>query len=171
MSPADHRLLERTIREAEGYLELGMTGHAIVALQRHGKLVHASARGCYLLGEALREVSRYEEALIPLRRSATLEPDYLYVWLALGWCYKRTGKLSSAIDALERALDFGPREAILHYNLACYWSLAHDASHALDHLAQALRIDAAYRDLVDDESDFDALRSDPGFKLLTSVVV
>ncbi|MEM6330327.1 MAG: tetratricopeptide repeat protein [Planctomycetota bacterium] len=164
-------LLHRVLSEAEGYLELGMTEHALQALQRRGKLVHGSARGCYLLGETLRELSRHSEAIFPLRRSAKLEPEDIHVWLALGWCYKRTGALGDAIDALQQALRHEPGEAILHYNLACYWSLAGDRSHAMDHLAKSLHIDGNYRDLIADEPDFDFLREDQGFRLLTSVIV
>jgi len=163
--------LDRTLTEAEGYLELGMTEHALGALQRRGQLVHGSGRGCYLLGETLRELARFREALFPLKRSASLLPDDIHVWLALGWCYKRTGQLEQAIDSLEQALDYEPGEAILHYNLACYWSLAGDRSHALDHLAKALHIDGNYRELAMDEPDFDHLRGDQGFQLMTSVIV
>lgn len=171
VATTDNTLLERTVTEAEGYLELGMTDHALATLQRRGKIVHGSGRGCYLLGETLRELARFDEAIFPLRRSASLLPDDIHVWLALGWCYKRVGDLDSAIEALEEALRYEPGEAILHYNLACYWSLAGDRSHALDHLAKSLHIDGNYRDLVADEPDFDFLRDDAGFQLLTSVIV
>ena len=171
MTSQNRDLLQRTLLEAEGYLELGLTGHALASLQRRGKLVHASGRGCYLLGETLRELSRFEEALYPLRRSATLLPDHIHVWLALGWCYKRIGQVDRAIESLEEALHYEPGEAILHYNLACYFSLAGDRNYALDHLSQALRIDGNYRDLVADEPDFEFLRSDHGFQLLTSMIV
>ena len=131
-------LLERTIEEAEGYLELGMVEHALRALQRRGKLVHGNGRACYLLGETLRELECFHEALFPLERSANLMPDDIHVWLALGWCYKRTGHLAKAIVALERAVKIDPGEAILHYNLACYWSLARNRTKSLRYLAHAL---------------------------------
>ncbi|MEM9186789.1 MAG: tetratricopeptide repeat protein [Planctomycetota bacterium] len=167
----DRSQLDRTIREAEGYLELGMHEHALAALQRRGKLVHASGRACYLLGETLRELKQFHEAVFPLRRAATLLAEDMRVWLALGWCYKRTGRLDDAIDSLLEALVYDPDEAILHYNLACYWSLAGDRSHALDHLAKAFHLDATFRDLAPGEPDFDFLREDRGFQLLTSVIV
>ncbi len=163
-------LLDRTLAEAEGYLELGMTEHALAALQRRGKLVHGSGRGCYLLGETLRELTRFHEAIYPLKRSAALLPDDIHVWLALGWCYKRTGQLDQAIGALQEALAYEPGEAILHYNLACYWSLSGDRSHAMDHLTKSLHIDGNYRDLIADEPDFEFLRGDHGFQLLTSLI-
>jgi tetratricopeptide (TPR) repeat protein len=167
----DRILIERTVREAEGYLELGMTVQALHAMQRRGKLVHGNARACYLMGEALRHLERYREALIVLERSSDLVPDDIHVWLALGWCYKRTGQLHRAIEALERALDIDPSEAILHYNLACYWSLARNRMLALSYLSHALDIDGNFRDLVLDEPDFELLHDDPAFKLIAGVIV
>jgi len=164
-------LLCRAIEEAEGYTELGMTEHALRALQRRGALVHGDGRACYLLGETLRELARYEEALVPLERSADLIPDDIHVLLALGWCYKRTGQLGKAIDALERAVRIDHSEAVLHYNLACYWSLARNRTLALKYLSQALEIDTNFRDLVPDEADFNPLRHDPEFRQLTGVSV
>ncbi len=164
-------LLTRAIEEAEGYTELGMLEHALRALQRRGSLVHANGRACYLLGEALRELHRYEEALLPLQRSADLMPDDIHVWLALGWCYKRTGQLAKAIESLERAVLVDSSEAVLHYNLACYWSLARNRTLALQYLSRALEIDCNFRDMVGDERDFDALRNDADFIALTSVIV
>src|SRR6185312_12064444 len=125
-----------------------------------------NGRACYLLGEAFRELTRYEEALLPLERSADLVPDDIHVWLALGWCYKRTGQLSKAIEALEHAVKVDPAEAIIHYNLACYWSLARNRVLALRYLSHALDMDANFRDLVRDEPDFNALRQDPEFKVM-----
>ncbi|HMO86448.1 MAG TPA: tetratricopeptide repeat protein [Lacipirellulaceae bacterium] len=162
--------LQRICIEAEGYLELGMPEHAIRALQRRGQLVHGDARGCYLLGEALRETRRFNEAVYPLRRSLELIPDDTHVCLALGWCYKRTGRLEDAIDVLEHAVHLDPGEAILHYNLACYCSLARHRRQALQHLAYALEIDGNFRDLVADEADFDPIRHDPLFQSLTGTI-
>jgi tetratricopeptide (TPR) repeat protein len=164
-------LLHRAIEEAEGYIELGMMEHALRALQRRGALVHGNGRACYMLGEALRELSRYEEALLPLERSADLMPDDIHVLLALGWCYKRTGQLGKAIEALEKAVRVDSSEAVLHYNLACYWSLARNRTLALKFLARALEIDANYRDLIPYEADFNPLRNDPDFQILAGAIV
>lgn len=158
--------LKHACTEAEGYLELGLPEHALRALQRRGSLVHGDAKGCYLLGESLRELRRFREAIAPLRRSLELIPDDIRVCLALGWCYKRVGRLDEAIAALEHAVKIEPNEGILHYNLACYWSLARNRRRALSHLASALEIDGNYRDMIPGESDFDPMRSDPLFQSL-----
>ena len=162
--------LHRACLEAEGYLELAMGEHALRTLQRRGHLVHGDARACYLLGETLRELRRYREAVFPLRRSLELIPDDVHVALALGWCYKRIGQLDEAITALERAVAIEPGEAVLHYNLACYCSLARNRRRALQHLASALDIDGNFREMVADEPDFDPLRQDPLFQTLTATL-
>jgi len=162
--------ISRVRREAEGYLELGMPKHALSAIERRAPLVHNDARGCYLMGECLREMRRYHEAISPLCRSLELIPDDIHVRMALAWCYKRVGHLAQAIDSLEPAIDVEPGSAILHYNLACYWSLAHNRHQALHYLANALRIDGNFRDFVENEPDFDLLRGDPVFKNLTQLM-
>ncbi|MEM8947113.1 MAG: tetratricopeptide repeat protein [Planctomycetota bacterium] len=159
--------VRRTRREAEGYLELGMPAHALETLKRRERLIQGDARSSYLLGEALREMRHYRAAIAPLHRSLELIPDDIHVWMALAWCYKRVGKVEHAIDALERAVDVEPGNAILHYNLACYWSLARHPRMALRYLANALDIDGNFRDFVHDEPDFDPLRHDPIFQSLT----
>ena len=60
---------------------------------------------------------------------------------------------------------------MLHYNLACYWSLARNRTLALRYLSRALEIDGNFRDLIADEPDFNPLRHDPEFVALTSVIV
>ncbi|MCH5374670.1 MAG: tetratricopeptide repeat protein, partial [Planctomycetes bacterium] len=100
-----------------------------------------------------------------------LEPDNIHVWLALGWCYKRIGRLDRAIESLEEALAVDPSGAIIHYNLACYWSLAGNVEVSLAYLTNAFEIDRSFRDLVYDEVDFDPIREHPAFRELTSVVV
>lgn len=166
MSP-DRLIRRRKIkREAEGYLELGLPRRALATLARLGDPTDFDAQGLYLWGEALRALERYDEALVPLGQAAEIEPENIHIWLALGWCYKRTGQLEQAIDALERALAAEPEEALLHYNLACYLSLAGKKRPALDHLGRAFSLDPNYRRLIDEEPDFDPLRADPEFQAL-----
>ena len=157
--------------QAEGYLELGMPQHALNVLARLEGPEAFGAHALYLRGEALRTMERYWEALVPLGQSVLVTPDNVHAWLAIGWCQKRTDRIDLAIDAIEHALNIDPSEALIHYNLACYLSLVGDKTRALRHLSEALTIDSDYRMLIDDEPDFDPLRSDPDFLALTSIIV
>lgn len=172
MSVTSRFHLKRVLREAEGYLELGMARHALEAI---GQVDRAQAEKShqllYLKGEALRSLEQYGQALAALKKAADLAPSDIHVWLAMGWCYKRLGRLDLAIKALQSAVSVEPDMAILHYNLACYFSLAGDKQSMLEFLSQAFMLDRKYRDLVGDEADFDPFRNDADFQALTSVIV
>jgi tetratricopeptide (TPR) repeat protein len=178
--------LQQILREAEGYLELAIGFSddfdtsvarrlsiplALKALDRVGEAGAMRSHAFYLRGESLRALERYQEAIAPLKAAADLDPGNIHIWLALGWCYKRNGQLELAIDALDQALESGDGNGIVFYNLACYWSLAHNKERALECLSQAFAINPDYRDMVDREPDFNPLRSDPDFQTLTSVIV
>jgi len=186
---ADYERVRRkqVLREAEGYLELVIAGQELGSLPKglrdeacllaldslaHTRFSGATLPQALLLeGQALKLMERYRDALDPLERSADLAPDNLHVWLALGWCHKRTGRLDLGIQSLESALELDGDDAIVPYNLACYWSLTGNRKLALAYLAQALELDPQYRDMVPAESDFDPIRDDPEFQTLTAVVV
>ena len=154
----------RLQREAEGYLELGMSQHALSSLGRIGDPTNLDSSALYLWGEALRSLERYEEAIIPLRRAAQSDPENINIRLALGWCFKRVGRIDLAIEALEQALAAEPNEPLLRYNLACYFSLAGNKNRVhLRYLSQALAIAPGYRSLIDAETDFDPSATIPIF--------
>ncbi|MEX0677988.1 MAG: tetratricopeptide repeat protein [Pirellulales bacterium] len=171
MSPHDRIRRQQLLLQAEGYLELGMARHALDVLARCGDSSTLPDHALYLKGQSLRELGRFPEALEPLSRAAKSSPENISIWLALGWCYKRTGKLDRAIESLEEALAAEPDDALVHYNLACYWSLAKNKRQALLYLSRALHLADEYRALVADESDFDPIRDDPAFRALVRVTV
>jgi len=182
-----HIRRQQILREAEGYLDLAMAcadllplsppvrnrlaQRALSALslvdRRRANKSHCS----YLQGQALRVMERFPEAIKYFESAAEQDSENVHIWLALGWCHKRVGKLDMAIQSLEEALAFEPGEAIIYYNLACYWSLANNVKLALEYLSRAFSIDPDYRDLIGGERDFDPIRSDPRFQELTSVIV
>jgi tetratricopeptide (TPR) repeat protein len=174
MSSTDRILTKKVLREAEGYLELGMPQHTLDVLVRLDAAALKQSRALYLKGEALRALERYEEALKPLQRAAGIAPGNVSVWLALGWCLKRVGQIDQAIESLEQAMESATEEeekALIFYNLGCYWSLAGDKRRVLEYLSLAFASEPKYRDLVADEPDFDPLRTDPDFLALTSIIV
>lgn len=185
---AYHRVRrQQLLREAEGYLDLIMVfadqwplraevrdrlGERVLATldlldDDHGRRGHV----LYLRGQALRAMQRFSDAVIPLKESSEHDPDNLHVWLALGWCYKRCGRLDLAIQSLEDAMNVEPTQAIIFYNLACYWALAKNAKLSVAYLGRAFDLDPNYRDLVADEHDFDLIRQHRDFVNVTSVVV
>ena len=163
--------LRRLEIEAEGYLELGMPDHALTAVHRMETMGRLSPHALLIKGHSHFLLDHFEEAVIPLEQAAVLIPNELLVWLSLGWCYKRTGRLDRAIHSLEEGIRLLPAQGILYYNLACYLSLTGRKQEALHHLATALMIEPKFRDEMATESDFDLLRTDPVFQELASIIV
>lgn len=158
----------RQLDTAEGYLMLGLPWRALEILQARPDWATMQFEASLLTGEALRSLERYHEALKPLEAAAVLKPGDVGTAIALGWCYKRTHRLAQAIDALDRAVRVHPEEPLLHYNLACYWSLAANSRRALEELAIALDGEPGLRASIAEETDFQSLRGNPDFERLCS---
>ena len=161
--------IRRQLAEAEGYLTLNLPERALEILQARDDWATMQFEASFLTGEALRALDRFREALKPLETASALRPGDRALAIALGWCYKRTHRLAQAIDCLARALRDHPNDPLLHYNLACYWSLANNPAKALVSLASALRIEPEIHGMIAGEADFDPIRADPGFVRLVGV--
>jgi tetratricopeptide (TPR) repeat protein len=175
------------LRRASGYLELGelllegesaapptacrLFRRALTELSQLDEADRRDAAAALLEGESLRALGEWGAALPPLTRAAHATPAHLEAWLGIGWCLKRLDRLQDAIAALAEGLEAFPNQPVLHYNLACYHSLAGNVPVAIDHLTRAIAIDDRFRDLTGHERDFDAIRSDPRFVAATSVAV
>ena len=178
---------QQLLQEVEGYLDLAMVLadqyplsieardrialRALNTLDRLEKSTQESSVGLHLRGQAYRVLEQYDKAIPPLTAAKEAEPENIHILLALGWCYKRLNKIDAAIQSLEDALAVSPDEGIIHYNLACYWSLAKNVPLALVYLSQSFDLEPEYRDQVANEPDFDPLRDHPEFVALTSVSV
>jgi len=174
--------VQRLLREAEGYLDLEMPAQALGALQQidaeGGPLPFETN---FLLAMVYRTLEEHPQALHLFGRAAEHRPDDLSVFLGMAWCYKRVDQVERSIAMMERAYKSHPEEAIVLYNLACYYAISHgqklfDAEQAdqfksksLSWLGRALRMDSSYRDLISEETDFDSLRDDPDFQFIASM--
>jgi tetratricopeptide (TPR) repeat protein len=164
MSQPEAKRTLRKLVEAEGYLQLGMPKEALEALEAVTPVTDFEFEYYLLKGLALRDLERFGDALVPLEKAAQRKGDDVTLCLTLGWCLKRTDQLPRAIAALHRAQQSHPDEALLQYNLACYYSLAGERASAVDWLKRALALSPEMRELIPEETDFDALRGDPQFE-------
>lgn len=177
----------QNIQMAEGYLELAMVfddrwpldqlhrqrlgDRAISCLNKIKKPMGHKPYILFLKGQAARISDRLSEAINYLEQSAKLDPDNLHTYLALAWCYKRTGQVHLAIDSMCFAVEQNSESAIAQYNLACYLAINRQVELALMHLSFAFDLNSDYRDLAAKETDFDSIRENPGFASLISVAV
>ncbi len=73
-----------------------------------------------------------------------------------------------AVDVMAEGASRYPESPELLYNLACFESLSARSADSLDHLRQAIALDASFRELAARDTDFDPIRSDPAFQAAVS---
>jgi tetratricopeptide (TPR) repeat protein len=73
------------------------------------------------------------------------------------------GDPQAAYETAAEGLADHPDNASLHYNLACYASLAGQSARALEHLARAFELDPKTREWAAEDLDLDAIRDDPRY--------
>jgi hypothetical protein len=93
------------------------------------------------------------------------EPDGWELWAPLNPLYD-AGEYAEAADRGRQLVAAHPQYAGLLYNLACCESLAGRTADAVDHLGRAIDRSERFRSHAKDDSDFDPVRDEPGFKEL-----
>ena len=155
---------QKLLTAAEGYLMLDLPEMALDALNEIADPYRAPFQVHFLRGEVYRQLQEHKAALIEYQQAYALKSADVPLLMAMAWCFKRTGQLTRAIYVAEHASRLSPQEAVLLYNVACYWSLAGNKAQSLSWLGRALRMDKGLRKLIAEESDFDFLRYDPDFQ-------
>jgi len=79
----------------------------------------------------------------------------------------REGRYAEAAAVMREAIEANPEAAVLYYNLACFESMAgEDGATVARDLAKAIELYPSFRDFARDDSDFEPVADDPGFKSL-----
>ena len=171
VSSHDRIRRQQLVVQAEGYLELGMPRHALDVLARYGDPESLPDHALYLQGESLRALGQFREAVEPLSRAAQGNPDRHPHLAGAGLVPQADRPDRPGHRIVGRSAGREPNDALVHYNLACYWSVANNKRQALAYLSRLFDLKDHYRSLVGPEPDFDAIRSDPAFQALVRVTV
>jgi cytochrome c-type biogenesis protein CcmH/NrfG len=83
-----------------------------------------------LLGVALSQEGRFEEAETALRRAVDLAPDFAFAWNNLGSLLTETGRAGEAVDTFRHALKLDPGEPQALFNLGNALAAAGDQTEA-----------------------------------------
>lgn len=153
------------------------TYHEAVAMYERG-LQALQRRDFAASAAALRTViERYPDERELLERARLylkvcereLEPKEPTPKTADEWVYAATvaqnsGDEPTALKHLQRALTEDPRHDHAHYLMAVAMAQRGDPATALDHLRRAVALNPENRSRARQDSDFDLVREDPGFK-------
>jgi mannose-6-phosphate isomerase-like protein (cupin superfamily) len=93
------------------------------------------------------------------------EPDGWEIFAPLNVLYE-AGEYAEAADRGRALAEAHPQYAALLYNLACCESLGGRPGDAVEHLGRAIERAEQFRSFAQEDSDFDPIRDEPGFKAL-----
>ena len=93
-------------------------------------------------------------------------PDFVNALVVLGDAYTKRGRFQEGLLVDQRLAHLKPDDPIVHYNLACSYSLLETPGAALDALTEALRL--GYRDFsfMERDSDLISIRKEPRYQEL-----
>jgi Flp pilus assembly protein TadD len=153
---------EARLRAAQGYAELGMNHAAWRELeaigepaQRHLDLDVLQTELVLLIKE-----ERWEEGFLRSEAMRRLGPECLQAYIHGGYCLHELGRTVEACEFLKSGPPLLQREAVYHYNLACYYAVLGELKAARKALAKAIDRDPQFRHAAKTDPDLEALRQD-----------
>jgi len=93
-------------------------------------------------------------------------PSYIEALQLLGDDYTRRGRYQDGLNVDERLVSLCPRDSMVHYNLACSFSLTECLEESLAALETAINL--GYNDFkwLNEDSDLENVRNHPGFQII-----
>ncbi len=91
------------------------------------------------------------------KRLADFQPDDIHWTISLAYATRRANSIEAAREILSNAEPRFPREAIIKYNLACYYCQLGEIEHAKNYLKKAFEIDLNWRIAALEDDDLKPL--------------
>lgn len=149
----------RQISYAEGYLALGLKEEAAEALseiaedQRDATPVLVMWLGVHIEREKWKSAAKVGAVL------CEREPNVAGFWIQHAYAVRRHAGVARAREILMRGLGLHPREAVFHFNLACYEAQLGNLADANTFLETACHLDESFVGLAKTDPDLEPLRS------------
>lgn len=149
--------LRQHLRAAQGYAELEMWEDAWNELDLLAPDERALVPVAMMRLEILVAMKRYESAAILGESLIARGIREKQAYLLCAYSLRRCRSLKAAERVLLSGSDILNDEALWHYNLACYASVAGRIDEAKERLRRAFEIDPRYRITALDDPDLDAV--------------
>jgi tetratricopeptide (TPR) repeat protein len=148
----------KRLNAAIGYLNLGMPKDAwneLEDIEAKDRSRHEVLKVRVEVCRALKQWEMMAEVSNHLRK---IEPDDVGHPLNMSYAVRRFRGESEAADILSLALRRYYDDALVRYNLACYWCAMGRVEEARDMLETAFKKDKSLRDVAETDEDLAALR-------------
>lgn len=163
LSPEDTKFVEHAI----GYMELGMYAESLLEIERTSQPAQQEISIILLKGQIYNSAQNYSDSVAFLEAHRPIgesNPDF---HVLLAFAKRRALSLEDAYEVLDQACGQFARNALIHYNLACYAAQLAREQKAYDHLSKAVTIDTDFKKIARQDKDFDPLKDRAEFKALT----
>ena len=95
-------------------------------------------------------------------------PNFIEALIALGDDYTKSGRYEEGLKIDLRLAQLRADDPVVHYNLACSYSLLKMADQSLEALKKAIQLGYREFSFMQKDPDLDFIRKDPRFKKLLS---
>lgn len=156
MPLATHTL--RQLGYVEGYLALGLKKEAAEAL---AEIAGSDRDATPVLTAALAVRTERAEWAAAAKIGGVLcerEPGIAAYWIQTAYATRRSKGLKAAREILMRGVGLHPREAMFHFNLACYEAQLGNLEDARAFLDTACGLDETFAELAKTDPDLEPLR-------------
>ena len=148
----------RQLSYAQGYLELGMKKDAAEALKEIDKVQRKEMAVLILTMAVHVELADWKRAEAAGKVLCEREPEVAGHWIQWAYATRRHVGIAEAREILLKALGLHPREAVIHFNLACYEAQLGHLDDARVFLDTACGIDETFVALGQTDEDLAPLR-------------
>lgn len=149
----------RQLGYAEGYLTLGLKTEAAEALS---DITGTDRDATPVLAMWMAVHCERADWAAAARVGGVLcerEPNVAGYWIQSAYATRRHKGLTQAREILLRGMDLHPREAVFHFNLACYEAQLGHLGDARDLLDMACEMDESFTELAKTDPDLAPLRA------------
>jgi predicted Zn-dependent protease len=150
----DQKLLLR----AHGYVELGMYSDAEEQLNEMSPESRHLPETLAVTSEIHRGRKDWAAMQTVVKQLAEHDPDNPQWPISQAYATRRAESIEAAVPILVEAIHKHPKEAILHYNLACYECQRGNMDAAREHLKKALKLEPKCRVMGLEDDDLHPLR-------------
>ena len=155
MSSAPH---EKKLLAVQGYYELGLPAEALAELEGIADPGFQERTDVLSLRMMLlMDLHRWADALGSARRLCEREPHSGAPFIQAAFCLHEIGQTQEARALLRQGPATLLRDAVYHYNLACYEAVLGDVEAAQVHLRDSFRLNPEMRQAARKDRDLQAI--------------
>jgi tetratricopeptide (TPR) repeat protein len=142
---------------AVGYVELGMFQDANDQLEKIDPFNRAAPEVLAVRLGIYHGLKKWELMREIAKRLADFQPNDIQWITSYAYATRRAESIPAAKDILLNAEPKFPEEAIIKYNLACYFCQTGDTENAKNYLKKAFELDSSWREKAFDDPDLEPL--------------